>query len=182
MKCPRCKLIVNDIVPKCKGCGFSISDLGRKIKQKLNRSGYVNDFAEILSADDRQKIETRLSEFHQKTGGEIVIVTIKSSKPIKPSEYIFWLFNQWQIGGDDHSGLMLLLSISERRIESEVGYSWEHIISDAESGTILNEYVVPLLKEGKFAEALLNGSEKLASIIYEAYKLSLEDKSESKEV
>ncbi|HGJ66073.1 TPA: TPM domain-containing protein [bacterium] len=177
MKCPRCGLIVTDEIPKCKGCNFSIADLERKIKKIPKRSGYVNDFAELLSEDNKKKIEDHLIQFHKDTGGEMVVVTIKSTKPLKPSEYIFWLFNRWQVGGESHAGLMLLLAISERRIESEVGYSWEHIITDSESGEVLNDHVVPLLKEGKFAEALYSGVEKLAEIIKQAKSFSEEENS-----
>jgi len=168
MKCPRCGLIVTDQVPKCQGCGFSIRDLDRRLRRSPERAGFVNDFAELLSAEEKTRIEDRLSQFHQKCGGELVLVTIESTKPVKPSEYVFWLFNRWQVGGEAHAGLMILMSLSERRVECEVGYSWEHIISDVESGAVLDERVVPLLKEGKIHEALREGVEQLASIIEQA--------------
>ena len=165
MKCPRCGLIVNDRVPKCQGCGFSIHDLDRKLNRAPERVGFVNDFAGLLSADEKTKIEDRLTQFHQTCGDELVLVTVKSTKPVKPSEYVFWLFNRWQIGGEIHAGLLILLAQKERRIECEVGYSLEPIISDIESGAVLDEHIVPLLKEGKIAEALWEGIEQLASVI-----------------
>jgi len=179
MKCPRCGLIVTDETPKCKGCGFSIADLERKAKKIPQRSGYVNDFATLLSEDERKKIEDRLKQFHQDTDGEILIAITNSTKLLKPSEYVFLLFNRWQVGGESHSGLMLLLTIAERRIESEVGYSWEHIISDVESTEVLNDFVVPLLKEGEFAEALLTGIDQLAGIFKQA-DLSSEEETDKK--
>ncbi|MBI3962863.1 MAG: TPM domain-containing protein [Deinococcus sp.] len=35
-------------------------------------------------------------------------------------------------------GLMMLLALEERCIEGEVGYALEHIVSDEESGAILD--------------------------------------------
>ena len=162
MKCPRCGLIVTDELPTCQGCGFSIRDLDRRIRQMPERVGFVNDFAKLLSAEEKTQIEDRLSQFHQRCGGEIVLVTVNSTKPVKPSEYIFWLFNRWGVGGEVHAGLLILLAWEERRIECEVGYSWGHIISDVESGAILDAHVVPLLKAGKIAEALESGLPRLA--------------------
>jgi len=179
MKCPRCGLTVTDETPKCKGCGFSIPDLERKVKKMPERSGYINDFATLLSEDEKKKIEDRLKQFHQDTDGEMVIAITNSTKPLKPSEYIFLLFNRWQVGGESHSGLMLLLTIAEHRIESEVGYSWEHIISDVESAEVLNDFVVPILKEGKFAEALLVGVDQLANIFKQA-DLPFEEETDKK--
>jgi uncharacterized protein len=165
MKCPRCGLIVNDRVPKCQGCGFSSHDLDRRLNRVPERVGFVNDFAMLLSAEEKTTIEDRLTQFHQTCGGELVLVTVKSTKPIKPSEYVFWIFNRWRVGGEVHAGLLILLAQKERRIECEVGYSWEPIISDVESGAVLDEHVVPLLKEGKIAEALRESVEQLAGII-----------------
>lgn len=165
MKCPHCGLIVTDEIPKCKGCGFKIEDLDKRIKNVPKRIGFVNDFAEVLKDEERANIEEYLTKFYENYGVELVLATVKTTKPVKPSEYVFWLFNKWQIGGEMHAGIIILLAISEHRIESEVGYFLESIISDVESGEVLDEYMVPLLKTGKFADALRIGSEKLISII-----------------
>ena len=107
-------------------------------------------------------MEERLSQLKQELGGELVLTTVKFTEPVKPSEYVFWLFNRWQVGGEWHTGLMVLLALEERRIECEVGYGWERFVSDLESGEVLDEYVLPLLKDGKFSEALQESAERLA--------------------
>lgn len=168
MKCPRCSLIVTDIMPKCVGCGFTIADLDRKLSRVPERIGFVNDFAGLLSDTERANLEARLSQLNQKLCGELVLVTVKSTKPIKQPEYVFWLFNRWQVGGEAHAGLMILLTQKERRVDCEVGYAWEPIISDVESGEVLDEVVVPLLKDGKVYDALRQGVERLASILEKA--------------
>lgn len=169
MKCPRCGLIVTDQTPKCQGCGFGIEDMDKRLHRVPQRSGFANDFARLLSDSQTTQLETILKQFQQKTGGELLIVTVPATRPVKPSEYVFWLFNRWQVGGEKHLGLMLLLALKERRIESEVGYSFEHIISDVESGEILDAHVAPLLSEGKFFEGLQKGAEQLIAILEGAF-------------
>lgn len=168
MKCPRCGLIVTDRVPKCPGCGFSIADLDRRLRRVPRRVGYVNDFAGLLSVEQKTHLEARLFEYQRDLDGELVLVTTSSTKPVKPSEYVFWLFNRWAVGGETHAGLLILLTTHERRIESEVGYGWEHILSDVGSGKVLDEVVLPLLQEHKIYEALCQGVEQLAGIIEQA--------------
>ncbi|NLC55758.1 MAG: TPM domain-containing protein [Armatimonadetes bacterium] len=165
MKCPRCGLIVTDQVPQCRGCGFSLEDLDRRAGRLPERTGFVSDHAGLLSPEERAALEQRLARFHEENGGEIVVATVATTRPVKPAEYVFWLFNRWNVGGPEHAGLLLLLAVAERRIESEVGYSWEPFVSDVESGEVLDEYVVPLLKEGRFAAALTTGVERLATIL-----------------
>lgn len=165
MKCPHCGLIVTDRVPVCQGCGFSIGDLDRKLGRAPERAGFVNDFASLLLPEQKAQLEERLSQFQQKNRGELVLVTAPDTRPVKPSEYVFWLFNRWQVGGENHAGVMLLLAQEERRIESEVGYSWEPVITDLESWEILDEHVAPLLREGKTFEGLRQGTERLIAIL-----------------
>lgn len=165
MKCPRCGLIVTDRMPRCRGCGFSLQDLERRLRQVPSRAGFVNDFARLLSQEEKTSLEHRLSQLRQDLGGELVLVTIGSTKPVKPSEYVFWLFNRWQVGGDAHAGLMVLLAQKERRIECEVGYGWEPIVSETESGRVLDHHVLPLLETGKIYDALGEAVELLATII-----------------
>lgn len=169
MKCPRCGLIVSDQMPECQGCGFGIKDMDKRLRRVPQRSGFVNDFARLLPDSQKTQLETILKQFQQKTGGEMLIVTIPTTRPVKPSEYVFWLFNRWKVGGEKHLGLMLLLAQKERRIESEVGYSFEHIISDLESGEILDAHVTPLFTEGKFFEGLQKGAEELIAILENAF-------------
>jgi uncharacterized protein len=161
-------LIVTDRVPECRGCGFSIRDLDRRLRRVPARVGFVNDFAGVLSAPGKARLEARLTEFHRTSGGDLAVVTVDSTQPVKPSEYVFWLFNRWQVGGEAHAGLLLLLAQQARRIECEVGYLWEPIISDATSGAVLREHVVPLLQDGRVDEALLTGVDRFAAMLERA--------------
>lgn len=179
MKCPRCGLIVNDMVPACRGCDFDIKDLDKPAGEVPERAGLVNDFAGLLPADDKRRLQERLENLRDITGGEFVVVTRHTTQPIKPSEYVFWLFNRWQVGGPEHAGIMVLLAQQERRVESEVGYSWEPYISDVESGEVLDQYVVPLLRSGKISEALAAGIERLAEYILPAAPLTTPENAEA---
>ncbi|MDH7571896.1 MAG: TPM domain-containing protein, partial [Armatimonadota bacterium] len=109
MKCPHCGLIVTDRVPRCVGCGFSMTDLDRKLGAPPQRRGFVNDYADLLEPAAREALEVRLAEISTALQGEIVLVTRAHTRPVKPSEWVFWLFNRWNIGGEAHAGILLLL-------------------------------------------------------------------------
>ena len=42
--------------------------------------GYVNDFAGVISGDDQQRIDRIVQDVRAKSGGEIVIVTLKDQQ------------------------------------------------------------------------------------------------------
>ena len=165
MKCPRCGLIVTDEVPACEGCHFTIADLDKLLPKPPQQNGSVNDFAGLFSQDEQQLLTEQLIEFSQKYAGELVIITIQNADPVKASEYVFWLFNRWQIGDDRHKGIAILLAEENRRVESEVGYGWEPIISDPESGEILDTVVVPQLKNGDYFSAMQTAIRKIDKLM-----------------
>lgn len=110
-------------------------------------------------------MEEFLSNLSRKLDGEIVVVLMETSRPVKPSEYVFWLFNRWQVGGEAARGLMILISFKERRVESEVGLGWEPFLSDPQSGEVLDQMLVPWLREGRIYEGLRAACDAMAHII-----------------
>jgi uncharacterized protein len=141
------------MIPKCSGCDFSIDTLNRILSQPPQKRGYVNDFAKLLSPDQAKQLETRLSLLSAALNGELIAITVVQTAPVKPSEYIFWLFNNWQIGGETHTGVAILIAVKEKRIESEVGYGWEHLISDPETDEILARFTVEKIRNGEYFAA-----------------------------
>jgi len=136
--------------------------------------GYVNDFAGLLSAGTSQQLESMLREFKEKVGPEIAVVTVKDMGGLDESTYAVELMKEWGIGSKDRNdGILLLVSIDERRLKIEVGYGLEHIITDARSGQILDTYVVPHVKTNDWDTALSQGALMIASLIAEDSGLEL---------
>lgn len=165
MKCPRCNLLVTDAVPKCRGCDFTIADLDGALGQAPARTGLLSDDAGMLTEAERASLSARLAALKDELEGEIVVVTVPDARGVKPAQLVFWLFNQWSVGGPSHAGLLVLLAKKERRIECEVGFAWEGAISDDESGDVLDRVVVPLLREDRFADGITAGVEALADVL-----------------
>jgi len=169
MKCPRCGTEITDAQPQCPECGFSMADLTTLAGgPPPERKGFVNDFAGVIPGKVAKRLERRLRDFKEKVGPELVLATVQTTAPLKPSEYVFWLHNQWELGGEANLGVLILVALQERRVESEVGYGLEHIVTDAASERLLNEVMVPYLKQGDFGGAAEQGAEALIHLLLEA--------------
>jgi uncharacterized protein len=120
--------------------------------------GYVNDFANILSEDAKSRLETRLSLLEKETSAEVTFVSVETIGNSTLEEYASGLFQEWGIGkkGKDN-GVLFLVSILEGDIRIEVGYGLESIITDGRAGRILDQDVLPLLKERDIDQAIENG-------------------------
>lgn len=165
MKCPSCHTEISDRVDACPSCNFTLAVLDTRLPPPPLRSGYVHDFAKVLSKEEILRIEQHCHEIFLKTQAELIVVTVPRTKPVKPSEYVFWLANRWNLGGAEHRGIMILLALEERRIESEVGYSLEPVITDEESFQVLQRHVVPFLQKGNYGEGLYQAVDILGQII-----------------
>lgn len=164
MHCPSCAADLNDDHPACPKCKFTISDLDAVFGAAPPRDGAVVDLAGALAATDRDRLTARLGAFADATGLEMIVAVVQSTAPRLPAEYAFWLFNRWRIGGPRHGGILVLLALDERRIETEVGFTLEGILSDAAAGEILETHAVPFFKADRYGEGLFHACDVLAHV------------------
>ena len=158
MKCPKCNAKISDKNTRCLGCGFDALSMDDQLASCPLPQGHVNDFAGVLSPDDMQKLKGLLEDYKKRSGHDMVVVTVKHTRPLAPAQYVFWLYNEWGVGGKAHQGVMILLALEERRIESEVGFGLEKVITDERSGEVLDNAVVPHFKAGRYGEGLCEGA------------------------
>ena len=59
-------------------------------------SGWVNDFASVISPEYKEKLNSLIEELEQKTTSEIAVVTINSISPLSEIEYARLLFDKWK--------------------------------------------------------------------------------------
>ncbi len=180
MHCPKCAIDLNDDVPRCPQCGFTIDDLDPVLGPPPERAGLVTDLAGVLTEAGRERLTGRLREFAERTGDEFLVVTRETTEPRLPSEYVFWLFDRWRVGGEGHTGLLVLLAMKERRIEVEVGFALEHFVTDAAACEILQGHAVPFLKKGAFDDGLFHSVNVLALVVEDGRRQEQEAEKEGK--
>ncbi|MDD5595759.1 MAG: TPM domain-containing protein, partial [Candidatus Omnitrophica bacterium] len=128
--------------------------------------GRVNDFANVISSDYREKLNALIQELEEKTSSEIAVVTVSSIAPYDEIEYARLIFDNWKPGkkGKDN-GVLVLLAVKERRWRIETGYGVEGILPDGLCGEIGRNYMVPYFKDGNYAAGLYYGVTKIAKVI-----------------
>ena len=121
-------------------------------------AGYINDFAGVLSSSQNRELEVICRRIDQETNAQITIVTIPTLAGESAAEVRTRLFETWKVGHKgDNRGLLILHAIAERRVEVEVGYDLEGVITDGRAGRILDQAVVPGLRTGNYYEGYRNG-------------------------
>ena len=145
------------------------------IPSKPTESIYVQDYANVLSVDSRVTINKISTKLNHLTKAQIVVVTIDSLEGAALEDYSLAVLKGWGIGDSSlNNGVLLLISIQDRKSRIEVGYGLEGTLNDAKTGKIQDEYLIPFLKEGRYDEGLLTTYKVLATTVAQEYKVDLD--------
>jgi uncharacterized protein len=128
--------------------------------------GLVNDFADVVSPQSEQRLVEITEELLKKTGVPIVVVTMSHIGDEDYNAYANRLYGAWGIGkkGEDR-GVLVFVTIKERKMRIETGYGIEGVIPDGLAGEIRDRYMLPYFKEDRFGEGLVNGTMAIAQIV-----------------
>ncbi|HLK49295.1 MAG TPA: TPM domain-containing protein, partial [Bryobacteraceae bacterium] len=139
----------------------------------LKPQGYVSDFARVIDAGTKERLENYCGIVERSTGAQIALVTIPSLEGEPIEDVANTIFRAWGVGqkGKDE-GILLLLAIRDRRSRLEVGYGLEPILPDGLDGSILRE-MRPALRQQRYGEAFLAAADTIGSDIAAAKHVAL---------
>ena len=129
---------------------------------------FVNDFANVIDAEDEQAIFNMAKSLYESSGNstQVVVVTIDSLDGNSLEEYANELFNQWGIGSKENDdGVLLLLAVNDRESRIEVGYGLEGTLTDGKTGRIQDDYMIPYYRDNDFSEGLKSGVEAIVGVV-----------------
>jgi uncharacterized protein len=133
----------------------------------------VNDNANIINSKDEEKLEALLRDVQAKTSSQVALLTISSLQGENLEDYSLRVAQEWELGQKEFdNGVLLLVALSEKKIRIEVGYGLESIITDAKSGYIIRNYIVPGFKKGDFAGGITNGLLAISGLVTEEFEIT----------
>lgn len=135
--------------------------------------GYVSDFAGVVDQRSRAAIDAYAANVERVTGAQMAFVTVRSLEGEPIEDVANDLFHAWGVGQKNKdNGVMLLLSIGDRKSRLEVGGGLGDVIPDVMAGDIL-DVMRPALRERQYGPALLAGAEKIGSTIAQSKGVSV---------
>ncbi len=128
--------------------------------------GRVNDRAGVFSLSQKQQLEQYLAALESETSAQMAVLTVKSLKGDSLESYSIRVVDEWKLGqaGEDN-GVLLLLVLDERKVRLEVGYGLEGTLTDAKSGYIVREVMIPYFSKGDYAGGIMAASSAVAGVI-----------------
>ncbi len=114
-------------------------------------TGFVQDYASILSSEEISALETKLENFEKQTTIEIAVVTISSLDGDSVENVAQEIFTKWGIGKKDkNNGVLLLISLADRKTRIHTGYGVEGDLTDIGTAYIQQEIITPAFRNGDY--------------------------------
>jgi len=131
----------------------------------------INDYAGVLSGEERSRLEDTLRARERESSNQIVVAIFRSLQGESLEDYSIRLAQAWRVGqkGLDN-GVVFLVFLDDRKTRLEVGYGLEARLTDALSSQILRQVVAPRFREGKVADGIAAGLDAIQQAIAGTYK------------
>ena len=147
-------------------CIPSIAALAERVEDLPKPTGYVSDFAHVLSPETIARLDSLCAQLdHSQANSQVAVVTIQTLDGEDAAEYSDQLETKWKIGrkGSD-KGVLILLAVGDHQRRIEVGYGLEGILPDGKLGDI-GRAMVPDLRASDYDGAVTQAVDQIAQVI-----------------
>jgi uncharacterized protein len=113
-----------------------------------NNGSPVVDQAGILTPEQVADLQSKAQALYTQTGRAFAVATVKSLEGYPVEDYAYRLGRAWGLGqkGKDN-GVLLLVAPSEHKVDIATGYGAGAYMTDAMSGVIIREDILPHFKQ-----------------------------------
>ncbi len=118
-------------------------------------SQYVEDLAGIIDSATRERLNSSLRELEEKTTVQMVVLTVQSLNGEDIDDFSIKTVEKWKLGqkGKDN-GILMTVSLRDRKYRCEVGYGLERVLPDSLVGSIGRTYLVPNFRKGDYSKGI----------------------------
>jgi len=135
----------------------------KKIPRKTKQ--LVNDYVHVMSETQRRALERKLVAYNDTTSTQIAVVIERSTEGEDIFGYAIRLAETWGIGQDGKdNGVLIYIATEDRKMRILTGYGAEPTITDAMAKRIVEQIIIPAIKQGKYYEGLDRATSKIGQL------------------
>ncbi|MEQ1561084.1 MAG: TPM domain-containing protein, partial [Nitrospira sp.] len=125
-------------------------------------TGFVQDYAGMLSPAQINQLETKLEAFEKNSTNEIAVVTVPSLDGDTVENVAQDIFTKWGIGkAGKNNGVLLLVSLSDRKTRIHTGYGVEGDLTDIATSYIQSDVITPAFRSGDYYGGINSAVDKM---------------------
>ena len=128
-------------------------------QQYPKATGYVNDFADLLTREQGTSLNDELAAFEKKTTIEIAVVTVPWLNNQSIEDYTKGIAKEWGVGKrNQNNGVVFLIAPKERKMRIETASGAHSVLTDSRADQIRDEAVIPRFKAGNMPQGIIDGT------------------------
>ena len=130
-------------------------------KEKLPKfTAPVVDAAGLVPDQIEQQVDRELIDYKNRSGNQVAVAVIKTTGNASLEDYTIDLARDWGVGtkGKDN-GVLLLIAYDDHKVRIEVGRGLEGELTDIQSGHVIRERLIPLLRQADVGGAVSQGTQ-----------------------
>ena len=130
------------------------------IKTPPNPPRLVNDYANVLTPEQRDALERKLYQFDDTTSNQVVVVIVNSLDGRDVADAAIELGRSWKVGDKkNNNGVVLLISKEDRKLNISPGYGLERSLPDLVCQQIIQTIIVPNFKGNDYYGGIDRGTD-----------------------
>lgn len=133
----------------------------------------IYDVAGVIDPGLEAAMERRQNELYAETGVEIVVITLPALEDEAIADYAIRVGHQWGVGYDDR-GLLVVLSLSPRKLFVATGYGIDSVFPDATVFQLQRTIAKPALAANDYSGALGKLTATMAAMAASAFDAKLD--------
>lgn len=135
--------------------------------QRQNENRYLSDPAHFIDASSTAHIDSTLQNLRKATGVQAAVVVLPNmAGDMDVDTYATELFTLWGLGDKKKdNGLLVLVSVGDRKYAIRTGYGIEDVLPDAICGRIKRNIMQPAFKKGDYSGGLNAAVDKISSVL-----------------
>src|SRR4030081_2568825 len=156
---------------------WSATNAGVSAQDRLPKpSGHINDFAAVLDAATRDRLEKILENLKQRTQVDLVIATVKTAGSEDLYDYSLRIANDWNVGAPagSNKSVLLLIAADNGKFFTQVTRSARNYLPEGLIGN-MGQRMRPKLETAGFSEGLVNGIRAFANGVGEIHNFTFAD-------
>jgi len=120
----------------------------------------VNDYGNILTADQKAALEEKLVQFDNTTSTQITVVIVPSLGGMDIADAATELGRKWGVGQQkNNNGVVVMVSLDPRKLNISPGYGLEKALPDITCQQIIDGVIKPKFKGQDYYRGLDEGTD-----------------------
>ena len=116
---------------------------------------YFNDYANLVSPADAERLNAKLKAFDEQTSNQVVVAVFPELPSPSLEDFTIKTAQSWRAGREKlDNGVVLFVFVKDRKSRIEVGYGLEGALPDITASHILQEVMAPRFRTGDYAGGL----------------------------